>query len=251
MKLREWVKWAAAVLAVVCLTANVGFILATVDNRQGKEFSKEPPAVALQKSDRLLLDVPHLPQGENYPAGCESVSAVMALRYLGANLSVEYFIDECLDQGSLSVSNGVTYGPDPKDCFIGSPYSSKGYGCYAPAIANAAQKLESQTGIHAEAVSGVDLASLAEENIEQGRPVLIWATGRMKPSKEGTSWIIRGTDELFIWPSGEHCLVLIGYDSDYYYFNDPLRPSGGTAYPKALVEERYHELGRQAVVFSK
>ena len=67
----------------------------------------------------------------------------------------------------------------------------------------------------------------------------------MKESKAGRSWYLQD-GSYFTWIAGEHCLVLTGYNKEYYFLNDP--QSGTTvAYPKATVEKRYNELGRQAV----
>lgn len=41
-----------------------------------------------------------------------------------------------------------------------------------------------------------------------------------------------------------------GYDKDYYYFNDPWT-NARTRYSKSLVNTRYNELGKQAVVMVK
>ena len=67
----------------------------------------------------------------------------------------------------------------------------------------------------------------------------------MAPIYEGQAWILP-SGETFIWPAHEHCLVMIGYDDEYYYFNDPL-PGEICAYEKELVEERYEEMGMQAL----
>ena len=76
--------------------------------------------------------------------------------------------------------------------------------------------------------------------------MLLWATMDMTPVKRGVEWILpQGED--FVWKSGEHCLVLVGYDDKYCYFNDPL---SGTIvrYKISLAEKRYNEMGKQAVV---
>ena len=39
-----------------------------------------------------LLQVEYIDQSVNWPTGCESVSTVMALRYLGMPITVEKFI---------------------------------------------------------------------------------------------------------------------------------------------------------------
>ena len=67
----------------------------------------------------------------------------------------------------------------------------------------------------------------------------------MKESKRGRTWHFEN-GEKFTWISGEHCLVLVGYNEDFYYFNDP--QSGSTvAHQKSIAEERFEELGSQAV----
>ena len=45
-------------------------------------------------------------------------------------------------------------------------------------------------------------------------------------------------------------MVLKGYDSKYYYFLDPMDKNEAT-YEKKLVEKRYEELGKQAIVIVK
>ena len=47
----------------------------------------------------FLLNVPYINQRMDYPTGCESVSAVMALQYAGVDITVDTFIDDCLDTG--------------------------------------------------------------------------------------------------------------------------------------------------------
>ena len=47
---------------------------------------------------RNVIDVPYLDQSVRYPTGCESVSAVMLLRYLGYEMSVDEFIEQYLDR---------------------------------------------------------------------------------------------------------------------------------------------------------
>ena len=41
--------------------------------------------------------------------------------------------------------------------------------------------------------------------------------------------------------------MLVGYDDNLYYFNDPYDSNGIIGYDKELVEKRYRALGSQAV----
>lgn len=57
----------------------------------------------------VIWDVPHIYQYDTYPTGCESVSAVCALRYSGADISVDDFIDKYLVRGNLGEKPGEVW----------------------------------------------------------------------------------------------------------------------------------------------
>ena len=107
-------------------------------------------------------------------------------------------------------------------------------------------------------ISGKSLEYLSGKYVAQGQPIMIWATINMSPSFKTTTWRVNYTDEnakyklgsYYTWIAGEHCLLLTGYDKGYYYFNDPWT-NARTRYSKSLVNTRYNELGKQAVVMVK
>lgn len=107
-------------------------------------------------------------------------------------------------------------------------------------------------------ISGKSLEYLSGKYVAQGQPIMVWATINMSPSFKTTTWRVNYTDEnakyklgsYYTWTAGEHCLLLTGYDKDYYYFNDPWT-NARTRYSKSLVNTRYNELGKQAVVMVK
>ena len=45
-------------------------------------------------------------------------------------------------------------------------------------------------------------------------------------------------------------MVLVGYDDENYYFNDPYENKGIVAYDKNLLNERFVEMGKQSVVIT-
>ena len=49
----------------------------------------------------IKLEVPYIDQSVKYPTGCESVSAVMLLQYLGYSITVDEFIEKYLELGKL------------------------------------------------------------------------------------------------------------------------------------------------------
>ena len=66
---------------------------------------------------------------------------------------------------------------------------------------------------------------------------------------EGDSWEFEGKKITWIRP--EHCLLLVGYNTESYIFCDPMQEESVTYYPKAAVETAYSALYSQAVVIEK
>lgn len=213
-----------------------------------KPPKREPP----KQTATVCLDVPYINQRAKYPTGCESVSAVMVMRYWGMNISPEYFINNLLDKGSVPVrdSNGTYFGDDPRKVFLGNPYSELGWGCYAPVIVNAINKYIDHDKFTVDAVYGLSPDTLCERYIDNGIPVLFWATADMEKAENGKTWFINGTSETFTWKRPMHCLVLVGYNDSGYFFNDPLQ-SKNFYYSKSSVTAAYNALGRQAVILQK
>lgn len=216
------------------------------ENASSQGTPVSPPSQGQSSEDERvwLSDVPFISQVGTYPTGCESVSAVMACRYAGISISVDAFIDY-LPRASFRYENGKMIGWHPNNYFMGDPKSYNGFGCYAPCIEKAIRKFL-PGGYTFQNTTGTSLSSLCHQYIDNGIPVVVWATMYMNPPTKGRQWYLQEDGSLFQWIGREHCLVLTGYDNQYYYFNDPL--SGKVKYTKFLVETRFSQLGKQSLV---
>lgn len=203
-----------------------------------------PVSAAVSVGTRIA-DVPFISQTKLYLSGCESVSAVMVCRYAGIAMTVENFIDLYLPRASFRVEGDIIIGYHPSHYFMGDPYTLRGFGCYAPCIETAIRKFL-PAGFALKNTTGTSLSVLCRDYIDRGIPVMVWATMYMKAPTKGQQWILEETGETFQWIGGEHCLVLTGYDDQYYYFNDPL--AGQVRYAKSVVNTRFSELGYQSLV---
>lgn len=192
------------------------------------------------------LDVPYIGQKPRWPTGCESVSTVMLLQYLGYAVSVDGFIEEYLDRQVFEEREGLLYGPDPRRAFAGSPYDPDSFGCYAPVIARALERIVSDR-YAVQNETGREISDLLAAYIDREMPVILWACMDLRPSIVGPSWRLLEGGDIFTWRSNEHCMLLVGYDAEQYFFNDPYENHGCVAYPRALTEQRYKEQGMQAV----
>ena len=201
------------------------------------------PSAAGGPEKSPVLEVPALSQTD-WPTGCESVSAVMALNWAGADLTVEDFVYGFLPMDELWMdAAGQLCGPSPADTFIGDP-AGRGYGCFAPVLARAMSRA-APAGYRALDLTGSPLSELACAYLRHNIPVVIWATMEMRPVEDGTQWMLPG-GEILTWPSGEHCLLLVGETAEGYLLNDP-RAGETVCYDKELVRRRYESLGSQAV----
>ena len=213
--------------------------------------------VYIMPSSKKIANVPLIGQ-QKLPTGCETCSAVMLLNYYGYNISETSFADKYLIKRPLGYGKYGLEGPDPNCAFIGSPYTTNSFGAYAPVMAKSMNSYLAKKSYKAVSVSGKSLEYLAGKYIAQGQPVMVWATIYMTASYKTTTWRVNYTDEnarykkgsSYTWLANEHCLLLTGYDSSFYYFNDPWTNSR-IAYSKSIVNTRYNELGKQAVVMVK
>lgn len=207
----------------------------------------ETVSIAEPDMNEKILNVPALCQYPSLPTGCESTAATMVLQYYGENISPVGFAQNWLVcSADFYNCDGVFYGPDPNEVFAGDPFSEYAYGCFSAPIADAVNNNSSLCT--AEVLLGKSLEYLCSEYIDSGRPLLIWATMDMQQSYDGKSWITPNGSE-FTWIAREHCLVLVGYSTNFYFLNDP-QSGVVVAYEKTLVEQRYKELGSQAILIT-
>lgn len=188
-----------------------------------------------------IIQAPFISQLGKYPTGCKSVTTVMALNHIGIDVSVDKFIDSYLTK------TGVPF--DPSISFGGNPRSTSGYGCYAPVIKKALDKVLSGQKYTAKQLYGVSLKNLCSNYIDKGIPVILWATMYMNTPYISSTWTYNG--KTINWIAPEHCLLLVGYDSSHYIFNDPLTSQPQTYYSKSSVETAYKGLNYQAIVLEK
>lgn len=219
----------------------------TATSATGEVFIDAPTEAVME--GRKVLDVPYYSQ-EDYPTGCELVSSSMLLAYYGFDTTAGDLIDGgYIAESAFYEVEGIRYGGNPQKQFIGSPYDASSYGCYSGAIMNMLSKYLSGTGYTPLETTGAALSQLCTDYINNGIPVLVWASIDMKETyvNESNTWVIEDTGESFTWRSNEHCLVLVGYDDFNYYFNDPMNGKSYT-YEKKLSEQRHSELGKQSIV---
>ena len=215
------------------------------------------PTTAQTKTSYMIEGVPTIQQS-GLRAGCETYACTMLLQYLGYDMDEYMFADNYLICAPTSWGDdGTHYGPDMYSAMAGTAYS--GYGIYAPAMAKSMNNYLAAVDSKQKAytLEGKTLDELCHEYVDNGIPVMVWATTWMQEPNFGLySWVVDYVDdeigraeigETVSWIEHEHCLVLIGYDKDNYYFADSYK-GAVSCFDKALSQERYEQIGTMAIV---
>ena len=201
-------------------------------------------------SSKKIIQAPYIDQSIKYPTGCESVSTVMLLQYLGYDITVDEFIADYLEMKDFEEREGQLFGADPNLYFCGSPYDKDSFGCYAPVICKALEKaIGDRYNIYNETDTSID--ELIRKYIDEDIPVIFWACINMREPIVGPEWKLLDSGDIFTWISNEHCMLFVGYDEEGYYFNDPHENRGLICYDKELVENRHKAQYSMAVGISK
>ena len=214
----------------------------------------------IMSQKKVFLDVPYLNQ-DKLVSGCEAVSATMVLKFWGYNISEEDFYDNyILHKDWKYCKNGHMCAADPSSAYVGNARKSKGlncgFGCYAPVLTRALNKAVDNTQHKVINKTGEDLSYLCSEYLNNGIPVIIYATIGMQEPKPTCKWRVSfvnadskmNLNDIFTWIAHEHCLVLTGYDSRFYFLNDPYKNRGKIAVEKKLLEKRFGQMGKMSVV---
>ena len=201
-------------------------------------FEENDIVTSCKSTNKKIVSAPYIYQVDEFPTGCESVSAVMALQKAGVNMPVATFVDRYLDK------DPNRYSFNPNTHFGGNPRLNSGMGCYAPVIMEALTEALAGKTQYATNLTGTSMSSLCTNYINNGIPVIMWATMGMQQA-----YTVNYTQGL-TWIAPEHCLLLVGYDDTCYIFHDPMK-GANVHYLKADVVAAYEALGKQAIVVRK
>lgn len=194
-----------------------------------------------------ISGVPYLNQFSlGYPTGCEAVSATMVLNFHGYDVSTSKVISAIPLGESKHQVNGKWVGGNPFEVFVGHPskgLSTGSYGCFAKPLVQAMQTI---AGSKVKNISGCSVDTLFEY-VENGEPVVVWCVKNGNPVKSGVTWSYPDGSGKFDELVGEHCAVLIGYDSNYVYLNDPSAGQNVTQ-PISAFKSNFKKLYSQAIV---
>lgn len=223
--------------------------------KEGYYLDEKPAPVVNDSSDTLVEEivtsyhiskVPYINQFSlGYPTGCEAVSATMVLRYKGYDVSTKDIIKNTKTGSKKHQgSDGLWYGANPFEEFVGDPSLGLGKGSYGVFAKPIAEAMAVYAAGKVTNISGCSENELFNQ-VSKGNPVVVWCVKNAGNLKEGVTWNYEGGT--FKELVGEHCAVLIGYDEDYVYLNDP-SAGENVKQSKAKFISNWKQLFSQAIV---
>lgn len=198
-----------------------------------------------------IENFPIINQMPELPTGCEITALTMAVNYYGYDIDKVTMATEYLPTVSANLhygSDGLLYGSDLNEYFVGDPTTELGYICGTGAIVTAADSYLTETGseLRAEDITGTEpeqLYQFVSENI----PVVVWVTIEMADRQAAQGWYTE-QGKYVDWSMNDHGAVLIGYSEDTVIIADPI--SGLMEYDKQQFENVYESRGRQSVILN-
>ena len=262
---RKGVKWAiirlltnkfTVIFTLISVVLIIGLIIFSMsNNKPAPQPITTQTDVTVNPNYHQISGVPVIPQDE-YLACCESYACTMLMQYLGFELEIGDFVNNYLIIKPVEYgADGKRYGPDLNSAFGGDLYF--GYGINAPAMAKCINNYlkDQNSKLKAHPIIGTSLKELCDEYVKNDVPVMVWATAGLQEPYVKASWIVNYVDEnatkkvgdTMDWQMHEHCMVLIGYDENNYYFSDSVAGQV-SKFDKKTTEERYAQIGTQAIV---
>ena len=160
------------------------------------------------KPNTLVIKGPTLSQiyPDFIPNGCECVAENMALKIKGIN---QFSNKEIIDE--------MNSAANPKLGFIGDMYSFKNYRGTIPVVFPERIILNVKKYRPNSYYSNSLTMEQLENEIANGNPVLVWYSWQ----KVDKALIVPGEFYPIMTSDGLHCTLLVGYDAEHWYFNDP------------------------------
>jgi uncharacterized protein YvpB len=207
-----------------------------------KEVNNQPA-----KKDSILLDVVLIKQNPELRYGCEVTSLAMVLNHAGVNtdkMDLYRSIQKDPDPIKRGANGDILNWGNPADGFVGDMTGRQsGYAVFdKPMEALVNQKLPGRA---------INLTNQpferVLEHVSAGYPVVVWTTGDYRLPDRWESW--NHGQQVIKTPLDLHAVVLVGYNANNVYLNDPLSGKKQVMVEKNQFIESWKALQSRAISY--
>ena len=204
------------------------------------------PQPVQPKLTSAMLDAPAIRQFPELPAGCEITTLTMLLQFKGIQKSKMELVEEMpLDNTPIKLNADGTpaYWGNPNIGFVGDvTRKGRGFGIYHAGLFPLLKSYV-PTAID---VTGESF-EMYEDQVASGIPVMVWTTiDYNMPYK----WVTWDTPIGPIQTSfSEHAVLLVGFDEQHVYVNDPYNGNKQVQVNKAQFIQSWEAMGKQGLTY--
>ncbi|MCR8633574.1 C39 family peptidase [Paenibacillus radicis (ex Xue et al. 2023)] len=202
----------------------------------------EPPAKS------AMLDAPVVRQLPELPSGCEVTSLTMMFLFFGIQKDKMELVPE-MKRDTTPLRRGkngaIAYWGNPNTGFVGEVTAAgRGFGIYHGALF----ELQKQYIPKAVDLTGQPFEKL-EQQLREGIPSVVWTTIDYRVPEKWNVWDtpIGPIQTTFM----EHAVLLVGFDEQNVYVNDPLSGQAKIKIDKGQFLETWEVMGKQALSYLK
>ncbi|WP_174733745.1 C39 family peptidase [Mesobacillus harenae] len=185
-----------------------------------KQFLNPLTFESAEKNQSVLLSVPLIKQNPELKYGCEVTSLSMVLHYAGVNVSkMELYQKIAKDPDPIvkSPSGDILKWGDPAVGFVGDMKGNKpGYAVFDKPMEKLVNEYLPRRAVN---LTGQPFKDVLK-HVGRGFPVVVWTTGDYRLPDRWEAW--EHGKQLIKTPLDLHAVVLVGFDAEFVYLNDPL-----------------------------
>ncbi|MBD0379295.1 C39 family peptidase [Paenibacillus sedimenti] len=223
-----------------------GTVLPVKSSIKPVQVIEATPKPVREKLKSAMIDAPVVKQLPELPAGCEITSLTMLLQFSGVNknkIELAHEMPKDNTPVSLNTDGSIAYWGNPNTGFVGDvTRNQRGFGIYHAGLFPL---------LKAYIPSAIDVTGesfdMYEEQVARGIPVIVWTTIDYNIPYKWVTW------DTPIGPLqtsfAEHAVLLVGYDEDNVYLNDPLSGKKQLKVNKAQFIESWAAMGKQGLTY--
>ncbi|WP_310187589.1 C39 family peptidase [Bacillus sp. 3255] len=204
------------------------------------------PQPTIQTKKSAMIDAPVFAQLPELPAGCEITSLTMLLHYYGiAKTKMELVAEMPKDTTPIKLNSdgSPAFWGNPNTGFVGDVTRKlRGFGIYHAGLFPLLKSYIPE----AIDITGEDF-ELFEQQIARGLPVIVWTTIDYNIPYKWVTW------DTPIGPIqttyAEHAVLMVGYDENHVYLNDPLSGKKQVQVNKAQFIDSWSAMGKQGLTY--
>lgn len=202
----------------------------------------------VSQQEKVILDIPIIRQNPELKYGCEVTSLAMVLTHAGIKTDKMELARELPKDGDpvqKNESGDITRWGNPNHGFVGDiTGKNAGYAVYAKPLEKLMNRyLPNRTVNLTRKPFDQVLSQLQKE-----KPVIVWTTGDYKLPDRWESW--KHGKEKITTPLDLHAVVLVGFDHEHLYINDPLTGKKAFKTNKNSFLQSWKALGYQALSYN-